>query len=355
MNTGRAWAMREEVQENVRIPETPEPCRSRITGSRGKVDSEGAATVSVGPTFVAVDFELANQDRSSVCAVGLVLVVDGRIGDEQRLLVRPAHPYFDPFYTSVHGITEADVKDSPQFIELWPAIREFLGDRPLVSHFASFDISVLRHTLDSYSIPYPETQYACSWLVSRKLWPNLMSHSLDIVADFLGIGFAHHDPVEDARAAAQVLLRACQHARVDELDALLQHLGIGMGRVFPGSYSPSGFLSSHTSGHLRPGDLVPMRTDFDLTHPLYGKTVVFTGTLGSMLRKQAWQKVLDLGGACLDSMTEAVDYLVVGELDLSRLKGQTKSGKLRKAEVLRAKGKAIEIISEPDFLRILAS
>ena len=39
--------------------------------------------------FVAIDFETANFEPSSICSVGLVIVKDGEIVDDFYSLVRP--------------------------------------------------------------------------------------------------------------------------------------------------------------------------------------------------------------------------------------------------------------------------
>mgnify|MGYP000990570093 CR=1 FL=1 len=45
-------------------------------------------------TFVALDFETANRERSSVCSIGLVFVQDGQIVDQCRSVLS-----FDPSIT----------------------------------------------------------------------------------------------------------------------------------------------------------------------------------------------------------------------------------------------------------------
>lgn len=44
--------------------------------------------------FVAIDFETANQHRSSVCSVGIVVVKDGEIVDSYYSLIRPTPNYY---------------------------------------------------------------------------------------------------------------------------------------------------------------------------------------------------------------------------------------------------------------------
>lgn len=39
--------------------------------------------------FAAIDFETANEQRTSVCSVGVVIVRDGEIVDHYYSLIRP--------------------------------------------------------------------------------------------------------------------------------------------------------------------------------------------------------------------------------------------------------------------------
>lgn len=40
--------------------------------------------------FAAIDFETANQQRTSVCSVGIVIVRDGEIVDSYYSLIKPS-------------------------------------------------------------------------------------------------------------------------------------------------------------------------------------------------------------------------------------------------------------------------
>ena len=44
--------------------------------------------------FAAIDFETANECRSSVCSVGVVVVRGGEIVDEFYSLIRPEPEYY---------------------------------------------------------------------------------------------------------------------------------------------------------------------------------------------------------------------------------------------------------------------
>ena len=45
--------------------------------------------------FAAIDFETANNERSSVCSVGIVIVCDGKIVDKFYSLIKPEPEYYN--------------------------------------------------------------------------------------------------------------------------------------------------------------------------------------------------------------------------------------------------------------------
>ncbi len=58
--------------------------------------------------FAAIDFETANECRSSVCSVGVVVVRGGEISDCFYSLIHPEPEYYKWFCHEVHGLSEAD-------------------------------------------------------------------------------------------------------------------------------------------------------------------------------------------------------------------------------------------------------
>ncbi len=307
----------------------------------------------IGMEFVAIDFETANERRSSVCSLGIAVVRDSSIVEQKYWLIRPKQLYFNRFNVGIHGITEKDVEDKPNFYELWPSIKSYLENKIVVAHYASFDISVLRGVLDEYGIPYPDLKYSCTWVISRRTWPALLSHSLDLVAEYLGIDFQHHHALEDALACAGIAVRACEETGVKSLIDLADKLKYLNGRLYPGGYEP---LSYSIGYKPKPRmKIVPSGGEFDKDHPFYSRTIVFTGTLKSMTRRAAWQKVIELGGRCATAVNESVDYLVIGEQDYRKLKGKVKSSKMLKVERLNELGCDIVVINESEFVKMIYS
>ena len=191
--------------------------------------------------FTAIDFETANSFSGSICAVGLAVVEDGAIIEKKYWLVRPHgdHDYFDPFNIWIHGITPDMVRDANTWDTLYAAeILPRISGTVVAAHNAAFDMSALRHVLDAYGIEYPTTRYICTCKAARKTWENLENHKLNTVSDHLHFEFQHHNAQEDALACANILVAIQKERHVDTAEALAFSLGIKIGTLSPGKYTP---------------------------------------------------------------------------------------------------------------------
>ena len=85
-------------------------------------------------SFAAIDFETANEQRTSVCSVGLVIVRDGVIRENFYSLVRPEPDYYCYWNMKVHGITSDDTANAPIFPQVWRQIEQMIEGLPLIAH-----------------------------------------------------------------------------------------------------------------------------------------------------------------------------------------------------------------------------
>lgn len=158
--------------------------------------------------LIGLDFETANWNAGSICSVGLALVEDGNVVETRDWRVRPhsSMNWVSPRFTEIHGITHYDLKDAPEFMEIWPLMSAFVmqGDY-VVIHNAPFDLHHLRAAIKLYAVPGIQFPYVCSLRVSRKALPSLGSYKLDAVANHLGFTFKHHDALEDAITCARIV------------------------------------------------------------------------------------------------------------------------------------------------------
>lgn len=190
--------------------------------------------------FIAIDFETANENLASACAVALVFFEKGRISEEYHWLIRPPRgiDYFNPFNIRLHGISSRDVADQPQFNELWPEIYRLINNEMLAAHNASFDISVLRRLLDVYNLRYPELEFVCTCNIARRTWGQLTNYSLNVVADHLGYRFKHHDALDDAITCGKILIEACAYHNCASIHELAGKLGMRVGILNREKYCP---------------------------------------------------------------------------------------------------------------------
>lgn len=300
--------------------------------------------------FVAIDFETANSKRSSACAMGIVVVKNGRIVDKKSWLIRPKELRFDRINVYIHGITKEDVKDKPEFDELWDTIKPYLENQIVVAHNASFDMSVLRHVLDEYKIPYPSFDYLCTVAVSKATWQVQANNKLDTLANMLDINFKHHDACDDAVACAKVLLAALKTSESNSVEDLCNKSRIKLGKIHGNGYEPCKQYRSITSFKKVKANNSRTLNRLDKSHPFCNKKVIFTGPLRSMSRSEANKKVSSVGGLSGYGVTKDTNYLIVGIKDYKSLSFDQLTTKLRKAYSYIEKGINIEILTEDDFL-----
>ena len=158
--------------------------------------------------FAAIDFETANQCRSSVCRVGVVIVHDGMIVDRLYSLIQPTPNYYTHWTTEIHGLTHNDTDNAPIFPEVWKQINPLIKVLPLVAHNSPFDEGCLRSVFKTYEMEYPEYPFYCTLKASRKLQPELPNHRLDTVAETCNFNLTnHHNAIADAEACAAIALK----------------------------------------------------------------------------------------------------------------------------------------------------
>lgn len=310
----------------------------------------------MGLSFVSIDFETANSFRGSPCAIGMVKVINGQIIEDYSALVRPPEGYddFDPWNVTIHGITPHLVRNSKRFGDQWPDIMKFIGELPIVAHNAGFDLGVIREALRVSDIVWPQLDYVCTMVMSRRVY-EIPSHTLAFVAEAAEVPWdeeLHHDAKYDSLIAAQITISMARRNACDSLEELLSKLNVAIGKLTPERWVGCQSKSQNKyTNYSRSVKEVEINTEADTSHPIYGKKVVFTGTLHSMARIDAWKAVASLGGIPQDSVTRETNILVIGEQELSRLRpGEANSSKFMKAAKLKSQGQNIEVIVEQDFL-----
>ncbi|UKK60754.1 3'-5' exoribonuclease [Prevotella communis] len=189
--------------------------------------------------FIAIDFETANQQPSSVCSVGVVMVRNGQVADSFYSLIQPEPNYYSYWCQQVHGLSQCDTDDAPVFSKVWEELEERIADIflctdgskqsdvglfsgqqtinnlryqiasiPFVAHNARFDEGCLKAVFKVYQMDYPDYRFYDTLTASRRQFGHMLSnHQLHTVAAACGYDLKnHHHALADAEACAAIAL-----------------------------------------------------------------------------------------------------------------------------------------------------
>lgn len=274
--------------------------------------------------FIALDVETANADRASICQIGLAGFKGRQLLTQWKSLVDPRDD-FDPFNISIHGIHERAVRGAPSFVQLAAELRELMTGAVVVCH-THFDRGAITRAFERSDQAAPNCVWVDSAMIARRAWPEGVhgGYGLQNLCSRIGYSYQAHDALEDAKAAAMVLLAAMDESGMG-IAAWLERLA-----------------------ELRRSASRPVSAGGNPEGPLHGEVLVFTGAL-SLPRREAALRASRIGCKVAAGVTKSTTILVVGDDDARLPDWNAKSSKQRKAEALLAEGKHIQILTEADF------
>ncbi len=282
--------------------------------------------------FVAIDVETANADMASICQIGIATYSNGLLIDEWSTLVDP-EDYFDQINIDVHGLDENTVCGSPTFAEVEQIVTRLLVGSVCVSH-THFDRVSLSRVYEKYQLEMVNSVWLDSAMVARRAWPEFSrkGYGLKNICEKIGYSFKHHDALEDAKASGVILVEAGKETGLD-----LAAWQLRVRKPINPENSSSG---------------AAINRDGDSEGKLFGEVVVFTGAL-EISRAHAANLASSIGCDVTSNVTKKTTLLVVGDQDVTKLAGKTKSAKHLKAEKLIMKGQGIRIVKESDFQKLV--
>jgi len=175
--------------------------------------------------YAVIDIETtggkATTDR--ITEVGIVIFENGEITDQFSSLVNPDRS-IPPFIVRITGITDNMVKDAPRFYEIAKQIVEMTEDAIFVAHNSSFDYGFIKEEFRQLGYDYTR-KTLCTVRLTRKVYPNLKSHSLGNLIKNFNISVKNrHRALDDALATVDILQRILSETKNDHfVDLLLNH------------------------------------------------------------------------------------------------------------------------------------
>ncbi|APW35819.1 DNA polymerase III subunit epsilon [Rhodoferax koreense] len=163
--------------------------------------------------IAVIDFEttgISPGQGARATEVAIVLLEGGRVVDRFQSLMN-AGVHVPHFITQLTGITNAMVAAAPPAERVMADAARFVGDLPMVAHNAAFDRKFWQAELARAEVQAAQP-FACTVLLSRRLYPHAPNHKLGSLVDFHRLprfGQAHRALADAEMAAA--LLAHMQH------------------------------------------------------------------------------------------------------------------------------------------------
>ncbi|WP_100914603.1 exonuclease domain-containing protein [Pseudoalteromonas spongiae] len=166
--------------------------------------------------YVVVDIETTGgkKDTHRITEIGMVRVEQGKITDSWQTLVNPER-HIPKMITELTGISNEMVKDAPKFEQIAEKLDTFSRNAIFVAHNVNFDYGFIRQEFARLNKKYTRAKI-CTVQQARKYLPGFKSYSLGKLCCDLNIELKnHHRALDDAKAAAEILLRI-NHVRAEQ-------------------------------------------------------------------------------------------------------------------------------------------
>jgi len=164
-----------------------------------------------GLAYTVFDTETTGLEPSAgdeIISIGAVRIVNTRMLKNETFerLIDPQRP-LNPASVKVHGIDPASLTGQPRIGEVLPVFHRFCEDTILVAHNAAFDMRFLELKEASTGVKF-EHPVLDTLLLSAVIHPHLEDHSLEAIADRLGVSVVgRHTALGDSLVTAEVFLR----------------------------------------------------------------------------------------------------------------------------------------------------
>lgn len=265
-----------------------------------------------------------------IIEIGILKIVDNKIVDKYSQLIKPTYE-IDSFVTYLTGITNEMVKGMPSIMDVKNEVLNFIGDDIIIGHNTSFDIRFLN---EGFEIEL-DNKYMDTMQFARKLYPELKHHRLSDLTSFLNLHNNEHRALSDCISTKELY---------DSIKLLMKQKNLAIEDLW--------YQRNNRKG-IDIKEIKAENVEIDEDNFFYNRHVVFTGKLDRMLRKEAMQIIVNLGGILDNNVTKKTNYLILGDNDYNAILKGEKSSKHLKAEKYKKEGQDIEIIDELTFYDLI--
>ena len=304
-----------------------------IQDNQSNKRNKGKSLLELPDDYTLLDLETTGfGPYSDIIEVAMIKIRNNEISETFQSLVKPPDSISDEI-SELTGISNNMLIDAPAIVDVIESIQTFINEDIIIAHNANFDINFLYDAISDHLECDFNNDFVDTLRLARKAYPQLPKHGLSYLVENIPLqNKNNHRALSDCIATYE-LYNKCKSKIISE----------------------NIMLKSKKHKH-DPSDLKPIDEFlFDEESPLFGNECVFTGTLTRMLRSEAMQHVVNIGGIAADRVTKQTKFLIMGLQDYSKFVDGNESSKTKRAKELAAFGQDIHIISEDDFYRIISN
>ncbi len=157
--------------------------------------------------YAVIDFETTglSPTHDRAIEIAAVMVEGTRIVDRFQTLINPG-VRVSSFITELTGITNDMLRSAPHPTVAMRGVHKFTGTAILVAHNANFDRGFWAQELTRIGLT-ANTDFLCTMLIARRLYPWASNHKLSTLASMHGISTdGHHRALADATMTSHLLM-----------------------------------------------------------------------------------------------------------------------------------------------------
>ena len=279
--------------------------------------------------YVAIDFETANSNLTSACAIGIVCAKNGKVVCDKYFLINPEEP-FSEFNITIHHITPEMVQNEKTFKDLWSEIKDVIDGEIVVCHNAMFDIAVLKACLEKYNLEFPNISIGCTLKVSRIAYKGVLHNcKLNTISNYLQVEHNHHNASSDAMVCFYLVERVKRMFQAIDIVELFEIMNLGFGVLNKNIYR--GCFNKYKEKVIE-------------NNTLGGAVFSSTGKPKTMTKTEFRKKIEENGGYYSKDINKGISSFVIFTNPEKR--------KLHELEVLK-ESRTINIYNEDEFINII--
>lgn len=300
-----------------------------------------SSIIALPNDYVVVDLETTGLDYhwDNIIEIAAIRFRNGKEIERYEQLVSIDRE-LPSFITTLTGITAEMLQGCPRIDQVIKDLSVFLGSDIIIGHNVNFDMRFLATAYAKHLGIELSNSCVDTMRIARKVLPELQRYKLKDLATHYKIAYdgAHRSGVD-----CEITNICYRHLRESILSQETE------------ADFQARFIHNNYPARSNARNIQPTINNINPEHPLYQKTVVFTGALSQMTRTEAMQIVANCGGICANGVTKNTNYLVIGTSDFISVSEGKKTSKMLKVEQLRAQGFDIATISENTFFDFISN